>query len=758
MVSLMVVYRCQGNQLSPVHVLSREYDHDRTVSYRKAITNQYSDEIKKLAQAKIEENYSPEVTVSAPERERSNSMPSQPETEQPNRLTPSKRTVGGSIGNFFRKLSPRLGRKSRKDKTGSVSSLDSEAQKEKRDDSFSRSRVRQSLMKLMGRGKSRSASRSRSEQGSVDDVSLEQEAGFVAPDRDSRNPQNFSTSSNRILKSIEQNSRSEKDVYHRFKEKQSPRTLGEKNVTNSGDIPQNRTQAVRVTPTRTEPSTKEAGTNEKRLSNNSDKENRTIVNGRVDPTVPDILRDATRLEKRAWAEGETNIDMVDSGPQRIDSPGGEDVRLAGKSPRGLMSGSLGGEGSIGECSLDVNLTGSEPSLSGGVDTASSKRVVLGSRENTIDSSSALSPIAASTPSVCLTEQKSSYRDQENDRFYTHSMPKLADTAEFSIPESTKIPSYLKLSCAVSGYGRYSQYSSYKSIEKRSPYSSCSSLHNSDPRSPEIMPVSRIVSPVSKTRGSNSELGLISPQPLDYRNGHVTNGVLHSDSVTNGQSRLRETYPTGDKKLDGEYFLNLTQEWENRLMSHCQNVEPDIHCPNLPEDAHGKIRAAIGKANLLMSQKFKQFQQLCSEHMFPSEDGKVLKWEDLQGFWDMIKIQADNVDDMFAEIELMRQNGWKELNTHSHSRASSVSSSPKSGSLSLSNCKYSSRYPRRKSSAKPKDTPESSPERTEKMRQAAKSREEARKKMLAEKRAAMKQKQKQQKQSDDVEIFVTDSTN
>ena len=35
--------------------------------------------------------------------------------------------------------------------------------------------------------------------------------------------------------------------------------------------------------------------------------------------------------------------------------------------------------------------------------------------------------------------------------------------------------------------------------------------------------------------------------------------------------------------DGEYFLNITQEWENRLLSHCQNVEADIHSPHLPED-------------------------------------------------------------------------------------------------------------------------------------------------------------------------------
>ena len=39
------------------------------------------------------------------------------------------------------------------------------------------------------------------------------------------------------------------------------------------------------------------------------------------------------------------------------------------------------------------------------------------------------------------------------------------------------------------------------------------------------------------------------------------------------------------------------------------------------------------------------------------DGKLLKWEDLQGFWDMIK------EELFTELELIRQNGWKELCMH-----------------------------------------------------------------------------------------------
>lgn len=55
----------------------------------------------------------------------------------------------------------------------------------------------------------------------------------------------------------------------------------------------------------------------------------------------------------------------------------------------------------------------------------------------------------------------------------------------------------------------------------------------------------------------------------------------------------------------------------------------------------------------------------------------------------------------------------------------------------------------------KDTPESSPERTMKAKMAAKERDDARKKMLAEKRAAMKQ-QKQQQEGEPVEIYVADN--
>lgn len=39
--------------------------------------------------------------------------------------------------------------------------------------------------------------------------------------------------------------------------------------------------------------------------------------------------------------------------------------------------------------------------------------------------------------------------------------------------------------------------------------------------------------------------------------------------------------------------------------------------------------------------------------------------DLQGFWEMVYLQVENVDALFVELEKMRANGWKVMRTFSH---------------------------------------------------------------------------------------------
>ncbi|XP_069121267.1 uro-adherence factor A-like [Argopecten irradians] len=737
--------------VGPRNVVAWEYEHDRTITYRKAMSNHYTDNKKSAREParttqgdRVDRPARPKVDPAAdsgqranqsadiqPRMERSSSMPLQPQEETTNRLTPPKKTVSSSIGNFFRRLSPRLGRKSKKDRSNeSMSTLsDSGHGGCASDENLSRSKFRQSFKKFLGRGSPKSKSKGYRKDGSTSSLSRSEVESLDHEPRARHVP----SSSNRMLESIKQNSDREKDIYQKFKDRQSP----------------NR-------PTDTRPQQPVRASGEGTLAGQTPQRNSTADTSqptsspdRQMTAIPDIVMDVTHAVPRL-------SNTADHSPQTDLSPG--------------------------VLSQDIDLTVSEPSLS--VTDAVDGHIGQHHGDNllTLTSERPLSPLAASTPAIPAV--KSGRRTQSepthDNGLNISSMPKLAESGDLPLQECTKSPSYLKLSCAVSGYGKYSQYSSYSDIEKRSPFSSVSSSR-SDLLSPDTMPVSKVTSPVVRRTSSERgyEFGLISPQPLsvtsslgshgDLPNGEdICNGVSNGDcngienghslsegnGLPDGSNLSEEHYPTGDPKLDGAYFLRLTELEKNSLSSHCAHVEVDLQCDEVPEEVTGKIRAAIGKANLLVNQKCKQFQELCMEHIEPSEDRKLLKVEDLQGFWDMIKLQIDSVYRMFAEIELSRQNGWKELTAHSQN--SSVNSSPKSGSLSLSNASTPSGTPgSRRRAMKVKETPESSPERTEKMRAAARAREEARKRMLAEKRAAMRQKQQQK----EVEIYVaTDSAN
>lgn len=204
----------------PKHVLSKDYENDRTISYRKAIHDHYSPEIRQLADNVVDERYASAPHDIGLRSERSNSLPSREETNS-NKLTPHKRTISGSISNFFRRMSPRTSRKQRKER-GSKTSLNSKnSQESETSSNFSRSKVRNSFMKLLKRPRSKSSSsRSKEENDDTD-------GGFRT-----------SPSNERILRSIEHNNMSDKEVYNRFKDRQ-----GESERYSDG---QNKPQAVKA--------------------------------------------------------------------------------------------------------------------------------------------------------------------------------------------------------------------------------------------------------------------------------------------------------------------------------------------------------------------------------------------------------------------------------------------------------------------------------------------------------------------------------
>lgn len=118
--------------------------------------------------------------------------------------------------------------------------------------------------------------------------------------------------------------------------------------------------------------------------------------------------------------------------------------------------------------------------------------------------------------------------------------------------------------------------------------------------------------------------------------------------------------TSQEAMAGKEFLVKLDDAEDRIRAKVRTTEEFLKETH-SEELHGRLRAAIGKGNLLIAQKCTQFRGLCEKNLREPAPGEFpTTAADLEGFWDMIVIQIDQVLDTFAEIEAMRANGWKEV--------------------------------------------------------------------------------------------------
>ncbi|KAH8234325.1 hypothetical protein KR038_007689 [Drosophila bunnanda] len=137
--------------------------------------------------------------------------------------------------------------------------------------------------------------------------------------------------------------------------------------------------------------------------------------------------------------------------------------------------------------------------------------------------------------------------------------------------------------------------------------------------------------------------------------------------------------------DGNYFLKLLKDEQIRLLALAAIAEKYTDAlannPDITEDTFGLLRSASGKARLLVSQKMKQFEGkslrkfrnmqynllnllifsgLCHNNVNRSpEDEFPTTADDLQGFWDMVYLQVVHLDSIFADIEQLKANNWKQ---------------------------------------------------------------------------------------------------
>lgn len=126
-----------------------------------------------------------------------------------------------------------------------------------------------------------------------------------------------------------------------------------------------------------------------------------------------------------------------------------------------------------------------------------------------------------------------------------------------------------------------------------------------------------------------------------------------------------------------YFRDLVNFETRRLEFLCEAWNNKFTEGRTPEEETGHILSVIGKiilvsefarfknclvgqTRLLMKEKFKQFSELIevAEKSINEEIvNEKVTLDDLQGFWDLISIQTEDMNNKFAILEKLELNNW-----------------------------------------------------------------------------------------------------
>ncbi|KAJ3608545.1 hypothetical protein NHX12_025592 [Muraenolepis orangiensis] len=100
-------------------------------------------------------------------------------------------------------------------------------------------------------------------------------------------------------------------------------------------------------------------------------------------------------------------------------------------------------------------------------------------------------------------------------------------------------------------------------------------------------------------------------------------------------------------LETEKLTGLSQLWECRVEDQ-----------SIPEEMRERMRTAVGQAGLLMKERFGQFSGLVDDCELGRGE-KITTCTDLQGFWDMVYYQVEDVDKKFAALKEAESRNWEE---------------------------------------------------------------------------------------------------
>ncbi|XP_070783231.1 disks large-associated protein 5 [Enoplosus armatus] len=114
----------------------------------------------------------------------------------------------------------------------------------------------------------------------------------------------------------------------------------------------------------------------------------------------------------------------------------------------------------------------------------------------------------------------------------------------------------------------------------------------------------------------------------------------------------------ESKHDVPYFRSEIANETDRLTSLCVLWEPKVEDKSIPEEMRDSMRTVVGQARLLMKERFKQFGGLVDDCDLGRGE-KITTCTDLQGFWDMVYYQVEDVNKKFDALKDAESRGWVE---------------------------------------------------------------------------------------------------
>ncbi|XP_068161378.1 disks large-associated protein 4 [Antennarius striatus] len=194
-------------------------------------------------------------------------------------------------------------------------------------------------------------------------------------------------------------------------------------------------------------------------------------------------------------------------------------------------------------------------------------------------------------------------------------------------------------------------------------------------------------------------------------------------------------PTPACLRDGNWFLKLLQAETARMEGWCRQMEQETKDNQLTEEVLGTIRSAVGSAQLLISQKFEQFRGLCNENLNVEANPRPTA-QDLAGFWDLLQLSIEDISMKFDELYQMKANSWQ---------------SPVKPEKKEENKQLPSSVPKKQARPKLSTGKDRSVDSA-----VDKQRQEARKRLMAAKRAASVRQNSATESADSIEIYVPEA--